>query len=128
MEEANILCKNLKCDEAVEVFETDWPEGGNYEKMTIKCPVPKRFDNLWQCASPLGPGEQCQKRAAVTCAGRDRAGPVVVRHPELFTTFLFNRSTFAQVTRECGSWGTPTMSAAGCCRSKIEKLAPGPRS
>lgn len=41
--------------------------------MTIKCPDPKRLDNLWQCASPLVPGQQCQKRAAVTCTGRDQA-------------------------------------------------------
>lgn len=122
-----MLCKHLGCDGASDSdLETDWPEGKNYDKMAIKCSDLKSLDHLWQCASPLAPGQQCLKRAAVTCTGRDQARRW--EPPGVFPMFFINRSMCVQVTRGCGSWGTPTTSAAGRWRSKAEQRTAGLRS
>lgn len=73
MNEANILCKDLGCDEALEVYQMDWPEGDNFGKMTINCSDHDHLNHLWQCASSVKPGQPCLKRAAVTCTGRAHA-------------------------------------------------------
>lgn len=64
-----MLCERLQCGKTFKVYQMNWPKGDEYNKMMMKCSDHKHLDHLWQCASPLEPGQQCLKRAAVTCTG-----------------------------------------------------------
>ncbi|XP_034733491.1 antigen WC1.1 [Etheostoma cragini] len=71
-EEANRLCKSLKCGEAKEISNDwmVWDKFRDWKKMTIKCSGLKNIDNLWQCVTEES--YSCQTPAAVICTGHDQ--------------------------------------------------------